>query len=135
MGPVLSIAVPGGRFVTQPSPTSIGRKAESRAADWLQQSGFTILSRNWRTRWVEIDIVALKDRRIHIIEVKYRRSARYGTGFDSINHDKVRRLRLAATAWLHAHHPGCSYQIDVIAVYGFPEPNRLQYLGNAVEGR
>lgn len=112
-----------------------GREAESLAASWLQQRGFSILDRNWRTRWCELDIVARQGECIHIIEVKYRRRPDFGTGFEYITADKVRRLRRAALMWLGSHQAlRAPYQIDVMAVSGSPKPKYIDYLPNAVTG-
>jgi len=112
-----------------------GREAESLAAAWLQQRGFQILDRNWRTRWCELDIVARSDAGIHIIEVKYRARPDFGTGFDYITPDKIHRLRRAALMWLGSHrYRGTNYQIDVIAVSGSPKPKYVDYLPNAIFG-
>jgi putative endonuclease len=110
-----------------------GREAESLAADWLLQRGFQIIDRNWRTRWCELDIVACQGNNLHIIEVKYRRRPDFGTGFEYITADKMRRLQRAALMWLQSHPPAAAaYQIDIIAVSGSPKPKYIDYLPNAV---
>lgn len=110
-----------------------GREAEQLAADWLQERGFQILDRNWRTRWCELDIIARSGDGIHIIEVKYRGRPDFGTGFEYITPDKIRRLRRAALMWLRSHPPtNRGYQIDIIAVSGSPKPKYVDYLPNAI---
>ena len=47
-----------------------GFSAEDRACEFLQNHGFTILCRNFRSRFGEIDIIAKKDEILHFIEVK-----------------------------------------------------------------
>lgn len=92
-----------------------------------------MVDRNWRNRWCEIDIVAQHGQVLHFIEVKYRRREYYGSGFSSISRDKRLRLQRAALAWLQAH--GATnrfYQIDVIALSGFPKPRKLSFLPNCV---
>jgi putative endonuclease len=112
--------------------TAAGIKAEDLAAAWLVNEGYKILVRNWRTRFCEIDIVARKKSGLHFIEVKYRRSNHYGSGFDYITADKSRRLRRAAESWLVQNGKSGQYQIDVVAVSGFPEPQFVQFLPNAI---
>lgn len=112
-----------------------GREAENLAAVWLQKRGFEVLDRNWRTRWCELDIVACSNAGIHIIEVKYRARPEFGTGFEYITPDKIRRLRRATQMWLQVHPPTAAvYQIDVIAVSGSPKPKYVEYLPNAISG-
>ena len=50
-----------------------GREGELLAANWILQRGFQILERNWRHRRYEVDIIALKNDTLHIIEVKTKR--------------------------------------------------------------
>lgn len=113
--------------------TQIGREAEELAAAWLIQNGYTIMARNWRTRWCEIDIVAERQGVIHVVEVKHRRRPDSGTGLEYIHYDKARRLRNAASMWLQSTgRYTAPYQIDIIATSGFPKPQKLIYLPNAL---
>lgn len=72
------------------STFEIGRRAEAAAAAFLMQKGFTIITQNWRTRLCEIDIVALRNTELCFCEVKYRRTARQGSGLDYITPKKLR---------------------------------------------
>ena len=110
-----------------------GRQAEDLAAGWLQERGFVIRRRNWRTRWCELDIIAERKGVIHIVEVKYRRRPDFGSGFEAITPDKIRRLQRAALMWLsqQGSHDR-DYQIDIMAVSGLPKPKTVEYLPNAI---
>ncbi len=44
--------------------------AEKRAAEFLKEKGFEIVSRNFRSKFGEIDIIARKDGVLHFVEVK-----------------------------------------------------------------
>jgi putative endonuclease len=117
------------------STVEVGRAAETVAAEWLSKAGFTIVDRNWRNRWCEIDIVAEREGVISFVEVKYRRRPDFGTGFEYITPDKIRRLQRAALMWLSSHYrTSTTYQIDVIAVSGYPKPQKVDYLPNAIAG-
>jgi len=48
----------------------VGRVGEDVACRFLEQKAFLIYERNYTKPWGEIDIVALKDKEIHFIEVK-----------------------------------------------------------------
>jgi putative endonuclease len=53
------------------SPTQqIGKKGEKVAEKFLMKHGFKILDRNYTKKWGEIDLVALKDKKLYFIEVK-----------------------------------------------------------------
>lgn len=115
------------------STTEIGRSAEAATADYLEGLGYKLLLRNWRTRWHEVDIVAQSEQGVHFVEVKYRRSHNYGSGFDYITRDKSNRLRRAALNWVQQNRYKGHYQIDVVSVSGPLDNLTLEYLPNAVE--
>jgi putative endonuclease len=81
----------------------IGRLAERLVAARLAASGWKILERNARTRFGELDIVALEGRTLVFVEVK---AGRDGSSFGperpilSIDHRKQRQVRRLAAAWM-----------------------------------
>lgn len=77
-----------------------GEHAESHTADYLRAQKFTILDRNWKTKWCEIDIIAKRDEVVHFIEVKYRANDRAGGGLAAITPKKLRQMKFAAELWL-----------------------------------
>ncbi len=99
---------------------TVGRQAEHIAAEYLRSNGFRILAANWRTKICEVDIVAHKDDVTYIVEVKYRASARGGTGLDAITRDKVRRMKRAAALWELQHPETTDIQLGAIAMTGEP---------------
>jgi putative endonuclease len=48
----------------------IGQIGEDCACEYLQKNGYKIVDRNYLKRWGEIDIVAIKGKKLHFIEVK-----------------------------------------------------------------
>lgn len=113
--------------------TSVGMQAEDTAAHYLEKQGLSVLVRNWRSKWSEIDIIACDDQDvIHFVEVKYRRSANYGSGFDYITSDKQRRLRRAAEAWMAFQNLDKAFQIDVVSVVGMLENPTIEFEPNVL---
>lgn len=109
------------------STTFIGREAEKAAAQYLEKSGLRIVVFNWRTRRAEIDIVAeeikkigllKKQKIIHFVEVKYRKTSDFGDGLEYITPKKLAQLEFAANEWVHENQWTGDYQIDAIAVSG-----------------
>lgn len=99
--------------------TELGRAAERVAAHFLQQRGFTIIEQNWRTRWCEIDLVAAKHGVAYLVEVKYRKSTAWGSGFDYITARKLQQMRLAARFWQASHRAvGC--RLSAVELTGQP---------------
>lgn len=77
-----------------------GERAESKAANHLRAQKFTIIDRNWKTKWCEIDIIAKKGGVVHFIEVKYRKNDRSGRGLAAITPKKLKQMKFAAELWL-----------------------------------
>jgi len=73
---------------------TIGKLGEDTAAEYLQKQGYDILSRNFRTKYGEIDIVSQKDGIIYCVEVKTRLSNRYGSPIDAITPQKLQKMQL-----------------------------------------
>ncbi|HEY8992773.1 MAG TPA: ribonuclease HII [Candidatus Microsaccharimonas sp.] len=75
---------------------AIGDSAETIAADHLASRGHTILERNWKTKFCEIDIVSVKNKTFYFSEVKYRRSDVQGGGLAAITAKKQQQMKFAA---------------------------------------
>ena len=48
----------------------IGQLGEDIISGYLQNRGFSIIERNYRKKWGEIDIISKKDNVLHFVEVK-----------------------------------------------------------------
>lgn len=84
----------------------LGRAAEELAAARLAAAGWQIVKRNARTRFGELDVVALDGAALVFVEVK---AGRAGAAFGperpvlAVNWRKQLRVRRLATAWMAAH--------------------------------
>jgi putative endonuclease len=78
----------------------VGAAGEEAVARWYSEAGYAVLSRNWRVREGEIDLVARRDRTIVFCEVKTRRSDAFGTPAEAVTPRKQARLRKLAVRWL-----------------------------------
>lgn len=74
-----------------------GQAGESLAIGYLTADGFKPLERNFRTRFGEIDIVAIKGKEYFFIEVKTRESLDFGEPIESLPYYRVERLKKMAT--------------------------------------
>ena len=64
--------------------------------------GYRLLDANARVGRYELDLVLRRGRRILVVEVKEKRGAAFGHPLEMIDEEKVRRVGVAATAWLAA---------------------------------
>lgn len=98
--------------------TNVGKRAESAAAAYLAHRGYTVLVRNWRTRYCEIDIIAQKDQTVYFVEVKYRSNTKQGSGLDYITPKKLQQMSFAAQMWVSNHNWQGDYQLLAVAITG-----------------
>ena len=77
-----------------------GRAAEALAALHLRDRGLSIVERNVRSRHGEIDLVARDGATLVFVEVRMRRSQRFGGALESITAAKRARLVTAAKGYL-----------------------------------
>ena len=82
-----------------------GRDSEAEAARYLERAGYRIVARNYRTPFGEIDLVAYDGSVLAFVEVKARRSERFGTPHAAVTADKRRRLTRVALAYLAGLRP------------------------------
>jgi putative endonuclease len=118
-------------------PKTLGALGESLAADYLTHHGYRILERNWRWTRGEIDLIAEKDGEIVFVEVKARRSHRYGTPQDAVTRAKQHKLIRSAYAYLEDSNRNRSpWRIDVVALdlHTDGKVERLDHIENAVRG-
>jgi putative endonuclease len=80
----------------------VGAYGEREAARYLVRQGMTLVDRNWRGAAGEVDIIARDGDALVFVEVKTRRSRRFGQPVEAIVPAKVRRMRRLAAQWLAA---------------------------------
>ena len=94
----------------------VGREAEDQAADYLLAQGYTLVTRRFKGRRGEIDIVALDGEVMVFVEVKLRRSKEY-IAEESIGRRKTELMVEAAGEFLLQHaQPEHPARYDVIAI-------------------
>jgi len=79
-----------------------GESAENLAAAFLQQNGLKLVTRNYRCRFGEIDLIARNGKMLVFAEVRLRASAEFGGAAASITAAKRVKLARAARHYLAA---------------------------------
>ena len=107
---------------------ALGRAGEDLAAKHLESCGMTILSRNWKCRAGELDIVALDGNTLVFAEVK---TIRRKSGFrpaDNLSTRQRRRNHNAAKAYIRSLNiTGRSSRFDLIEITRSPFYSELQH--------
>ena len=78
----------------------IGRLGEELAEVLLLEKGYRILARNFRCRYGEIDIIAVKSGVMAFIEVKTRLFDSCGSGSEAVTASKRQRIRRCALCYI-----------------------------------
>lgn len=95
---------------------SRGAWGEELAAEYLRRQGYTILARNYRCRYGEVDIIASHNGFVAFVEVKLRKNSSYGAPREAVTYAKQKKLRTTALTWLGEHPGRLQPRFDVIEI-------------------
>ena len=110
------------------------KSAESRAREFLKNSGYRILSQNFRTKLGEIDIVARDKDTICFVEVKARHSDRFGLPQEAVSFIKQRQIAKAALTFLKDNDLlDKKARFDVVSVMLASEKPKIELIKDAFE--
>lgn len=119
--------------------TDIGRAAEDCACRYLQQRGLRLLERNYHCRQGEIDLIMRDAGTTVFVEVRYRKSGRFGSGAETVDARKQHKLLASAAHYLLQHKQAANQpcRFDVIsltpgALHG-NKSDEVQWISNAFE--
>lgn len=110
-----------------------GALVEQVACRYLQRLGMRHLHSNFRAKSGELDLIMMDAQCVVFVEVRYRRSERFGGAALSIDAAKQRRLRRTADCYLRRY-PKLSQQpcrFDVICASGLPTDPDLRWIRSA----
>jgi len=98
--------------------TVSGRKAENFACSFLKKQGLILLSRNYRCRFGEIDIIMRHCFVVIFVEVRLRNCLNWCSGAESVDYAKQKRLIKTAESFLqHFSFYHVDFRFDVIALH------------------
>ena len=98
--------------------TESGRQAEDRALAYLQTQGLVLIKRNFRSRRGEIDLVMRDQATLVFVEVRQRRSLRFGGAAASISATKQARLWRCAEFFLQRFPGAPACRFDAVCIDG-----------------
>lgn len=93
-----------------------GLLGEQLAKEYLVNKEFTILHTNWRHSHWEVDIIASKNSVLHFIEVKTRRTEKFGYPEDDVSKKKIENL-IHASGEYQVLYPGWKLiSFDILSI-------------------
>jgi putative endonuclease len=108
-----------------------GQAAEDAALEFLVENGLKLITRNYRCRGGELDLVMLDGKSLALIEVRYRSSDEFGGAAASVTWFKQKRIVLAARHLLTTRHELRRYpaRFDVVAISGgISRPKQIDWI-------
>ncbi len=102
----------------------VGKGGEDIACRFLEGKGYRVIDRNYRRRWGEIDIIAVKDGTVRFVEVKavsreslpdISREMDYRPE-ELVHRTKLRKVARTASLYMEEKRDDREYQIDVVGV-------------------
>ncbi len=125
------------RIKTTRARKNLGDSGERVAALFLEQNGYKILQRSFRTRGGEIDLIAEDADGLAFVEVRMRRGGGMNVPEESLTPRKRARLVAMAQEYLSRHEEFAerAWRIDFVAVELEPggKVKRVQVIKSAVE--
>lgn len=117
------------------SSDSKGRQAEELAARYLAYKGYQILEKRYRSRLGEIDLIARQNETLVFVEVKYRRSLRYGRPSAAVGPAKQQKIRRTALYYLRqSRQTDQPCRFDVVELWQENGRYKVHHYHNAFEG-
>ena len=103
---------------------ALGQRAETLAADYLEERGYAVVARNWRRPEGELDLIVTRDGLCVFVEVRSRTGIERGHPLETVNASKRARVLRAARLYLDEEKPPAAvFRFDVVGVTFSPDGN------------
>jgi putative endonuclease len=94
----------------------LGQRGEDIAAGYLEQKGYEILHRNYRTPLGEADVIANDKKILVFVEVKARTGKAFGEPFEAVDYRKQEKIRRIALYYLKLYKLDKQVRFDVVSI-------------------
>lgn len=114
--------------------TTLGQHGEDAALSYLLARGYTLLARNWRCAFGELDLVMQQHGQLVFVEVKTRRGISPDDALAGLTTAKLNRLTIAIYHYLEAHQlPVDGWRLDVVGVAFNSNSAHVQHVENCLD--
>ena len=116
------------------SRIKVGKIGEALAIEHFKAEGYKIRAQNYRTRSGEIDLIVQRGKRVVFVEVKTRRSSKFGIPQAAVTPTKQRQISKIALSYLQKHKlldVPCQFDVVAIVLSWNFELIKLQHIENA----
>ncbi|PSG90175.1 YraN family protein [Aurantibacter aestuarii] len=94
----------------------LGKKGQELAVQFLIENGYTILERNYRFNKAEVDIIALQNDILAIVEVKTRSSLDFGNPESFLKPRQIQNLVKAVNYYVETSNLDVEIRFDIISI-------------------
>ncbi len=120
--------MPISELKTKPAHLTTGENAEEQAHNYLIDHGLKPVLRNFRCKLGELDLIMYDQQCLVIIEVRYRKSDRYGSALESITLKKQSRIIRTTQFYLTTQKKDRAIRFDVVGISG---SGKIEWIKNA----
>lgn len=114
------------------NPQSKGQLGEERALAFFREMGYTLLKRNYHSRFGEIDLIVKDNLHLVFVEVKLRKQNAGYLPREAVTKTKQEKLKLTAQVYLKECPTQLQPRFDVVEVYMDGEENiTIEHIPNA----
>jgi putative endonuclease len=108
------------------SKAESGKDGELKAAEYLIKKGWKILASNYRYKRGELDIIGLDEEVLVFVEVKFRKTNKFGFPEDFVNEHKAGMVRTTALSYIEKENWKKEIRFDIISITGKEEPEHFK---------
>ena len=95
-----------------------GQQAEEQARQFLVDKGLKLVCRNFSCKLGEVDLIMQDQQTLVFVEVRFRKTDRYGSAAESVTRSKQSRIIAASHYYLATQKLNQPIRFDVIAISG-----------------
>lgn len=108
-----------------------GIDGEIIASDFLHKKGYKVISKNFHSRFGEIDLIAKDKSTVVFVEVKLRTSSLFGTPLESITSSKIEKIKKTAFYYLTVNNiADVDFRFDAIEVVLDADGKKINHVKN-----
>ena len=109
----------------------LGKQGEELARKFLEENGYVILHQNWRCLKAEVDLIAMHNEELVVVEVKTRSTDYFGAPDDAVGKHKQKMLSNAADAFIQQQNLLCEVRFDIISITFVQNHPRINHIKDA----
>lgn len=110
-----------------------GKLAESLAQHLLESNNLKLLEKNYHCRYGEVDLVMQDKSTLVFVEVRFRKSERFGGAVASIDTKKQNKLRITAQHYMQKNNSKLNARFDVVTLSSLTDMNKINWIKYAFE--